>query len=73
MPPLGGETVSMTDHASDVAHSFDNCDDPHCTDVLCEHYRAGLAAGHEFMQGSEARLAAVRSAVRGTGGGSQEP
>jgi hypothetical protein len=64
--------MSMTDHAAGIAHRFDNCDDPHCTDVLCEHYRAGLAAGHDFMQRSEGRLASVRSAVRGAGGRAQE-
>ena len=73
VPPLGGETMSMTDHAPDIAHRFDSCDDPDCTDVLCSHYRAGLAAGHEFMQGSKARLGSVRPAVRGADGGTQEP
>ena len=73
MPPLGGETMSITDHTADIAHRFDTCDDPDCTYVLCTHYRAGLAAGHDFMQGSAARLASVRAAVSGADGGAQEP
>ncbi|HYK29527.1 MAG TPA: hypothetical protein VEV61_16300 [Streptosporangiaceae bacterium] len=64
--------MSMTDHAPDIAHRFDNCDDPECSDVLCEHYRAGLAAGHAFMQTSAARLSSVRSAAPDDDGDAQE-
>lgn len=65
--------MSITDHAPDIAHKFDSCDDPDCTDILCQHYRAGLAAGHDFMQGSAARLASVRAAAPAADDGAQEP
>ena len=60
----------MTDHAPVVVHSFETCTDPDCRDVLCGHYRAGRAAGHDFMKGGAARgLARVRVAAGETGDG----
>jgi len=50
----------MTDVAA-VAHRFETCTEPDCSEVLCEHYRAGLAAGHDYMRGTAAGLARVRA------------
>jgi hypothetical protein len=53
----------MTDHAPVIVHSFETCTDPDCRDVLCEHYRAGLAAGHDFMKRTESGFARTRAAA----------
>jgi hypothetical protein len=53
----------MADHAPVIVHSFETCTDPDCREVLCEHYRAGLAAGHDFMKGAERRFARARVAT----------
>jgi hypothetical protein len=43
-------------------HSFETCTDPDCHADLCGHYRAGLAAGHDFMARGLARGSATRGA-----------
>jgi hypothetical protein len=53
----------MTDHAPVIVHSFETCTDPDCGEVLCEHYRAGLAAGHDFMKGAERGFARAHVAA----------
>ena len=60
----------MTDVTA-VEHKFETCADPECGEVLCAHYRVGLAAGREFIRGASglARLAAAR----GAGDGAREP
>ena len=55
--------MSMIDHAPAVAHRFQNCTDPDCRDVLCRHYRAGLAAGSDFIRGGARGFARVRAAA----------
>ena len=55
--------MSMTDHAPADVHNFQTCTDPACGEVLCEHYRAGLAAGSEFIRGTARALARARASV----------
>jgi hypothetical protein len=62
----------MADKDLVVVHSFETCTDPDCDEVLCGHYRAGLAAGHDFMKGTGRGLARVRVAAGKTGGGKPE-
>jgi hypothetical protein len=57
----------MSDQAPVVVHSFDTCADAEC--LLCLHYRAGLAAGHDFMKSAPRGLARVRVAAGEPGGG----
>jgi len=54
----------MTDYATAVGHRFETCTEPQCGEVLCEHYRAGLASGHDFMRETAAGLARVRAAAK---------
>jgi hypothetical protein len=51
----------MTDVTA-VAHRFETCADPECAEVLCVHYRVGLAAGRDFIRDTSglARLSAAR-------------
>ena len=49
----------MTNQAPVIVHSFETCTDPDCGDVLCGYYRAGLAAGHDFMTGAVLRSRAL--------------
>jgi hypothetical protein len=58
----------MTDHAPVIEHSFETCTDPDCRHVLCKHYRAGLAAGHDFMKSTDKGLARARVATAQAGG-----
>jgi hypothetical protein len=53
----------MTDVTA-IAHRFETCADPECGEVLCVHYRVGLAAGRDFIRGASgiARLAEARGA-----------
>jgi hypothetical protein len=55
--------MSMTDHAPADVHNFQTCTDPACGEVLCEHYRAGLAAGSDFIRGTARGLARFRAAA----------
>ncbi len=64
--------MRMIDHSPAVAHEFETCTEPECTEVLCVHYRAGLAAGHDYMRATAAGLARVRAAARQTTGEVQE-
>ena len=56
--------MSMIDNAPAVAHNFQDCTDPDCREVLCEYYRAGLAAGSEFIRGTARGLLRMRAATR---------
>jgi hypothetical protein len=56
--------MSMTEHAPAAVHDFQTCTDAACGEVLCEHYRAGLVAGSEFIRGTARGFARVRAAVR---------
>lgn len=58
-------------HAS--AHEFETCTDIECVESLCVHYRAGLAAGHDYMRANAAGLASIRTAARRAAGEVQEP
>jgi hypothetical protein len=60
--------MSMLEDAPVVARRFETCTDPHCGEVLCKHYRVGLAAGHEFMKGTKTALARVRVGAGESGG-----
>jgi hypothetical protein len=65
--------MSMTEHAPAAVHNFQTCTDPACGEVLCRHYRAGLAAGSEFIRGTARRFARVRALIREADGEALEP
>jgi hypothetical protein len=65
--------MSMTDHAPAAVHNFQTCSDPACGEVICRHYRAGLAAGAEFIRGAATGFARVRALVREADGEVLEP
>jgi len=55
--------MSTTDHAPAAVHNFQTCTDPACGEVVCEHYRVGLAAGSEFIRGTAKGFARVSALV----------
>ena len=65
--------MSMTDQTPVAVHSFQTCTDPACSEVICEHYRAGLAAGSEFIRGTAIGSARVRALVDEADGEVPEP
>jgi hypothetical protein len=65
--------MSMTDHAPAAVHNFQTCSDPACGELICEYYRAGLAAGSEFIRGTARASARFRALVRETDGETLEP
>lgn len=61
------------DHAPAVAHRFQNCTDPDCSELLCRHYRAGLTAGSEFIRAGAKGFARVRDVAMESDGDFPDP
>jgi hypothetical protein len=65
--------MSMTDHAPAAVHNFQTCADAACGEMICAYYRAGLAAGAEFIRCRARASARFRALVRGADGEVLEP
>jgi hypothetical protein len=60
--------MSTIKHNPAVSHAFKDCGDPDCAQAVCVHYRAGLAAGADFIRAAEGGFARARAAAREAGG-----